>query len=109
MNKERYTSIYLPVAVKTKVVAAARRSGYVVTRGPKSDLARFIQAMLDEHQKNTSSAIPVFIDALTPELLVVLQRLSRFGPTEQRWIGKMLEVWLQHPDLMFLSTQTEEV
>jgi len=95
MGGDRYTSIYLPGKLKRQIVAAAESEGFAVGRGRHSCLAKFVEVLLQEHQRlvQKDSTVPS-LQQLAPELRSSILRLGTASTDRQKRASKMLHLLL---------------
>lgn len=96
MAKTQYTSIYLPINLKSKLVKTAEAEGYSVRRGRQSQLAKFIQSLLHEREFTTpGSPEKSPFHSLNPDLRSAVFKLSELDDLQQQCAGSILEVLLK--------------
>jgi len=87
------TSIYLPSDIKQQLVEVAEANGFHVGRGCKSGLPQFIAVMIKKYNPaKPSSATPLLLQSLTPELREIVLKLSNMGEVQQRRASQVLKL-----------------
>ena len=80
------SSIHLPLPVKRRLLATARRAGYSIQPGPGGQTAEFIAALLDQQTprldgKEQPTLLLQFADTLKPALRALRHAAQRQGVT----------------------------
>lgn len=78
------SSIHLPLPVKKRLLATARRAGYSIQPGPGGQTAEFIAWLLDQQTPRLDGAEPQtlllqFSDQIEPALRALRQAAGRTG------------------------------